>query len=395
MKTITQFILIISCLSSMIFTSCDDGDFGANQYDPNTPITVSQLPKVLSFTPIEGKEGDLITITGVNFTSATNVTFGGKAASSFEIIDDATIEAVVSSYGSTGAVAVTNHKGTRSLEGFLFIREIDPTENPNLALNGYVTATTAVSGSAANINDDNDKSWWQAMGNDNEWVKIDLGKLYSINTVVMTWDKNAAGTDCDLMISEDDVNYTTIYTIKNWDAVSNDGINKVVFDNTNARYVKLANMKNSATPYNMTLFEVEVYNTPPAENLALQKIAAASSNEIGASNAVYGSTSFVWQAGGNSDEWFKVDLGKVYTINNVIIQWDPGAYATDCEIFISQDNEEYTSVYSITGWDSSDTEGIQDMTFDNADARYVKAILKNGATPWNMTIKEFEVYKQW
>lgn len=395
MKTITQFILIISCLSSMIFTSCDDGDFGANQYDPNTPITVSQLPKVLSFTPIEGKEGDLITITGVNFTSATNVTFGGKAASSFEIIDDATIEAIVSSYGSTGAVAVTNHKGTRSLEGFLFIREIDPTENPNLALNGYVTATTAVSGSAANINDDNDKSWWQAMGNDNEWVKIDLGKLYSINTVVMTWDKNAAGTDCDLMISEDDVNYTTIYTIKNWDAVSNDGINKVVFDNTNARYVKLANMKNSATPYNMTLFEVEVYNTPPAENLALQKIAAASSNEIGASNAVYGSTSFVWQAGGNSDEWFKVDLGKVYTINNVIIQWDPGAYATDCEIFISQDNEEYTSVYSITGWDSSDTEGIQDMTFDNADARYVKAILKNGATPWNMTIKEFEVYKQW
>lgn len=395
MKTITQFILIISCLSSMIFTSCDDGDFGANPYDPNTPITVSQLPKVLSFTPIEGKEGDLITITGVNFTSATNVTFGGKAASSFEIIDDATIEAVVSSYGGTGAVAVTNHKGTRSLEGFLFIREIDPTENPNLALNGYVTATTAVSGSAANINDDNDKSWWQAMGNDNEWVKIDLGKLYSINTVVMTWDKNAAGTDCDLMISEDDVNYTTIYTIKNWDAVSNDGINKVVFDNTNARYVKLANMKNSATPYNMTLFEVEVYNTPPAENLALQKIASASSNEIGASNAVYGSTSFVWQAGGNSDEWFKVDLGKVYTINNVIIQWDPGAYATDCEILISQDNEEYTSVYSITGWDSSDTEGIQDMAFDNADARYVKAILKNGATPWNMTIKEFEVYKQW
>lgn len=395
MKTITQFILIISCLSSMIFTSCDDGDFGANPYDPNTPITVSQLPKVLSFTPIEGKEGDLITITGVNFTSATNVTFGGKAASSFEIIDDATIEAVVSSYGGTGAVAVTNHKGTRSLEGFLFIREIDPTENPNLALNGYVTATTAVSGSAANINDDNDKSWWQAMGNDNEWVKIDLGKLYSINTVVMTWDKNAAGTDCDLMISEDDVNYTTIYTIKNWDAVSNDGINKVVFDNTNARYVKLANMKNSATPYNMTLFEVEVYNTPPAENLALQKIASASSNEIGASNAVYGSTSFVWQAGGNSDEWFKVDLGKVYTINNVIIQWDPGAYATDCEILISQDNEEYTSVYSITGWDSSDTEGIQDMAFDNVDARYVKAILKNGATPWNMTIKEFEVYKQW
>ena len=293
MKTITQFIFIILCLSDMIFTSCADGDFGANPYDPNTPITVSQLPKVLSFTPTEGKEGDVITITGVNFTTATNVAFGGKGASSFEIIDDATIEAVVSSYGGTGAVAVTNHKGTRSLEGFLFIKEIDPTENPNLALNGYATGSAAISGGISNINDDNDKSWWQAAGNDNEWVKIDLGKIYSINTVVMTWDMNAAGTDCDLMISEDDVNYTTIYSIKNWDAVSNDGINKVSFDNANARYVKLANMKNSATPYNMTLFEVEIYNTPPAENLALQKIASASSNNTAAFNAVYGNTSFM------------------------------------------------------------------------------------------------------
>ncbi|MCS3085329.1 IPT/TIG domain-containing protein [Bacteroides ovatus] len=57
---------------------CADGDFGANPYDPNTPDTVSQLPKVLSFTPTEGKEGDVITITGVNFTTATNVAFGGK-----------------------------------------------------------------------------------------------------------------------------------------------------------------------------------------------------------------------------------------------------------------------------------------------------------------------------
>lgn len=60
----------------------------------------------------------------------------------------------------------------------------------------------------------------------------------------------------------------------------------------------------------------------------------------------------MWQAEGNDDEWFKVDLGKIYTINNVVIQWDAGAYAADCEILISQDDVEYTSVYSITGWDS-------------------------------------------
>lgn len=395
MKTNTQFILIILCLAGMICMSCTEGEYGANPYDPSTPITVSQLPKVLSFTPTEGKEGDVITITGINFTTATNVAFGGKGASSFTIIDDATIEAVVSPYGGTGAVAVTNNKGTRSLEGFLFIREVDPGENPNLALNAYATASEAATGSASNINDDNITSWWQANGNDNVWVKIDLGKVYSINSLIMTWNPDAAGTDFDLLVSEDDVNYAPIYSVQNWDAVANHGINKIRFDNVNARYVKLENLKNSATPYNMTLFEVEIYNYPPAENLALQKIASASSNNAAAFNAVYGSTDFTWQAGGNDDEWFKVDLGRVFTINNVVIIWDLGAYAADCEILVSQDDVEYSPVYSATGWDSAPTEGIQDIEFDNIETRYVKAILKNGATPWNMTIKEFEVYKQW
>ncbi|MCS3085327.1 hypothetical protein NXW09_28975 [Bacteroides ovatus] len=59
-----------------------------------------------------------------------------------------------------------------------------------------------------------------------------------------------------------------------------------------------------------------------------------------------------------------------------------------CEILSSQDDVEYTSVYSITGWDSAAREGAQDMNFDNVDARYVKALLKNGATPWRPTIKE-------
>ncbi|MCS3085328.1 hypothetical protein NXW09_28980 [Bacteroides ovatus] len=49
----------------------------------------------------------------------------------------------------------------------------------------------------------------------------------------------------------------------------------------------------------MPLFEVEIYNTPPAENLALQKIASASSNNTATFNAVYGNTSFMYETEGN------------------------------------------------------------------------------------------------
>lgn len=50
--------------------------FGANPYDPSTPVTVSEWPKVLSFSPEKGQAGDVVTIKGINFGTASKVTFG-------------------------------------------------------------------------------------------------------------------------------------------------------------------------------------------------------------------------------------------------------------------------------------------------------------------------------
>ncbi|PWV56398.1 FG-GAP-like repeat-containing protein [Chitinophaga sp. S165] len=76
-------------------------------------------PLIISFEPVEGEEGDTITITGKNFAKVNTVSFGGTPASSFTIVNDATIRAVVGK-GASGMVTATNVYGTSKLDGFIF-----------------------------------------------------------------------------------------------------------------------------------------------------------------------------------------------------------------------------------------------------------------------------------
>lgn len=68
----------------------------------NCPTTVA------SFNPTSGPVGTQVTITGSNFTGATNVLFNGTSASSFNVINDNTILAVVPIGATTGKVSVLN-----------------------------------------------------------------------------------------------------------------------------------------------------------------------------------------------------------------------------------------------------------------------------------------------
>ena len=61
-------------------------------------------PQVTSVSPSSGAAGDQVTISGVGFTGATNVTFGGVAATNVTIVDDTTMTATVPA--GSGSVAV-------------------------------------------------------------------------------------------------------------------------------------------------------------------------------------------------------------------------------------------------------------------------------------------------
>jgi uncharacterized repeat protein (TIGR03803 family) len=70
------------------------------------------VPAISSFTPTSGKVGTSVKISGNSFTGTTAVTFGGVAATSFQVIKDTEVDAFVPAGAVTGKIAVTTPGGT-------------------------------------------------------------------------------------------------------------------------------------------------------------------------------------------------------------------------------------------------------------------------------------------
>jgi hypothetical protein len=81
---------------------------------------VAPLPTITSFTPTSGKTGQVVNIIGTNFTGATAVSFGGRAATAFTVVSATSINATVGA-GASGSVSVTTAAGTVTRAGFTYL----------------------------------------------------------------------------------------------------------------------------------------------------------------------------------------------------------------------------------------------------------------------------------
>ena len=86
-----------------------DGDGDGNAV-VDVGVDETDYPAITSFTPTTTATGASVNITGIRFTGATAVKFGGTAASSFTVDSDTQITAVVGS-GSSGKVTVITPGG--------------------------------------------------------------------------------------------------------------------------------------------------------------------------------------------------------------------------------------------------------------------------------------------
>jgi uncharacterized repeat protein (TIGR03803 family) len=78
----------------------------------SSPLAFAVVPSITSFSPTSGPVGTSVTITGNSFTKATSVTFGGVAATSYQVINDTQVDALVPTGAVTGPIAVTTAGGT-------------------------------------------------------------------------------------------------------------------------------------------------------------------------------------------------------------------------------------------------------------------------------------------
>jgi len=84
-----------------------------------TLLSISR-PIISSFTPTIAGTGTTITIKGQSLRSTSHVSFGGTSATSFTVVNDNTLTAVVGS-GVSGDLTVNTVGGTSSLAGFVYL----------------------------------------------------------------------------------------------------------------------------------------------------------------------------------------------------------------------------------------------------------------------------------
>ena len=82
-------------------------------------VVNAAAPIITSFTPTSATEGEVVTITGQYFQNVSAVSFGGTAATSFNVVNSTTITTVLGA-GRTGAVSVTTTGGTDTEPGFRY-----------------------------------------------------------------------------------------------------------------------------------------------------------------------------------------------------------------------------------------------------------------------------------
>ena len=75
------------------------------------------VPSIGSFSPTSGPVGTAVTINGNSFTGTTSVKFGGLAATSYSVINDKQVDALVPNGAVTGRIAVATAGGAGTSSG--------------------------------------------------------------------------------------------------------------------------------------------------------------------------------------------------------------------------------------------------------------------------------------
>ncbi|WP_037606362.1 discoidin domain-containing protein [Streptacidiphilus rugosus] len=273
----------------------------------------------------------------------------------------------------------------------------------NAALNQPATASSTENAGApaAAAVDGNTGTRWSSAFSDPQWLEVDLGSTLTICQVVLNWE-TAYATAFQIQTSTDNTNWTSVYS-----TTTGTGGTQTLDVSGTGRYIRMYGTAR-ATQYGYSLWEFQVFSGGSGgsgggggggggggncgtDNAALGHPATASS--IQDSNPAYdpfyatdGSTLTRWSSAIADPQWIDVDLGGSLPICQVVLQWE-NAYASAFQIQISNDNTNWTSVYSTT----TGTGGTQTLNVTGT-GRYVRMYATARGTGYGDSLWEFSVY---
>lgn len=194
---------------------------------------------------------------------------------------------------------------------------------------------------------------------DDAWIGIDLGTTIRVTGVTLVWEASY-GTRYVVEVSADGTTWTPVYT-------ENAGTGGTVTIHTYprpslARYVRMRG-RQRALPYGYSLYSFQVFGTVPTPaasataNLALGKPAYGNyyqdaghtpqnAFDGGVPDPLTGDVTR-WASDWNDNRWIAVDLGAGSRITGFDLYWE-SAYAVDYQLQVSQDNQNWQTVYQPT-----------------------------------------------
>ncbi|QKJ28573.1 IPT/TIG domain-containing protein [Mucilaginibacter mali] len=143
----TSFTVVSPTSITAVVGSATSGSITVTTFGGTATLsgfTYTQAPFISSFGPVAATAGATITITGLNFTGTSAVSFGGTAASSFTVVSPTSITAIAGA-GASGAVSVINANGTATKTGFVYVAApvITPAGSTEINIGSSVALSTA------------------------------------------------------------------------------------------------------------------------------------------------------------------------------------------------------------------------------------------------------------
>lgn len=151
-------------------------------------------------------------------------------------------------------------RGTILASLFLSLLTFRAVAQSNLALNRSAKASTTASATyaAAKAVDGNTATQWRSNSENSPWIYVDLGSMYAINRVMLTWSTYFAKA-YTVQVSNDAVGWTAIRTLSAQDGAIDD----ITALASTARYLRIYVTQRSDTRYGVWLAELAVYGTTP------------------------------------------------------------------------------------------------------------------------------------
>jgi len=262
---------------------------------------------------------------------------------------------------------------------------------PSLLSQGRPTTASSVENAtlaAADATDGNAGTRWSSAFSDPQWLEVDLGATANLSSVTLEWEA-AYATAFQIQVSNDNSNWTTIYS-----TTTGTGGTQNLSVTGSGRYVRMYGTAR-ATQYGYSLWEFQVYGTPGGSGFcgtvdaALNRPTAASSVENATftpSGATDGNTGTRWSSTFSDPQWLDVDLGATQSVCGVALNWE-AAYATAFQIQVSNDNANWTTIYSTT----TGAGGTQNLNVTGS-GRYLRMYGTARATQYGYSLWEFDVY---